>query len=368
MYSKQLADQWKELIVGQDHAIDKIVPYIVRYKAGLNAASRPIGNFFLLGPTGTGKTRTAETLAEVLHKDEKKVLKIDCGEYHLEHETAKLIGAPPGYLGHRDTQPLLSQQKINAAASDKCDISIVLFDEIEKAHTSFWRLLLGMLDKASLRLGDNQTVSFEKSIIFLSSNIGAKQMYDSMNHKLGFGGPTVNDRSLEKISTMEMSKKFPPEFPNRLDETITYHMLDEAALLAITELEIRKVQIHILNRLGVKTFHLVYGKDVIQFLMERGTSKQYGAREIKRQITRHLWNPLSDDFVDGKIKPGSHVYCRVQDEKIVWDVQLPPFVIAEDGSVSFIDTHQAPLEGLCGVCGADTAGMCGNREDCPYTP
>ena len=336
MHSKQLADQWKELIVGQDHAVDKIVPYLTRYKAGLNSASHPIGNFFLLGPTGTGKTRTAETLAEVLHNDEKKVLKVDCGEYHLEHETAKLIGAPPGYLGHKDTQPLLSQARINAVASEKCDISIILFDEIEKAHSSFWRLLLGLMDKATLRMGDNQTVSFEKSIVFMSSNIGAAEMNASMNTPLGFPG-AKNNTSFEKIGKVQMSKKFPPEFPNRIDETITYHVLDANALRAITTLEIKKIQNLILNRLGVRTFHLVYGRDVIDFLSQEGTSQQYGARELKRTISRYLLNPLSDAFLDQDIKPGCQVFCRVENSTITWDVTEPQFIIGDDGSIIFND-------------------------------
>jgi ATP-dependent Clp protease ATP-binding subunit ClpA len=315
------------------------------------APSHPIGNFFLLGPTGTGKTRTAETLAEVLHNDEKKLLKVDCGEYHLEHETAKLIGAPPGYLGHKETQPLLSQPRVNAVASEKCDISIILFDEIEKAHASFWRVLLGVMDKATIRLGDNQTVSFEKCILFLSSNVGAKEMSDMFLTRMGFPGATAN-QSLEKIGASAMSKKFPPEFPNRLDETITYKTLDDAALTAITTLEIKKVQNQILSRLGVRTFHLVYGKDIIQFLTERGTSKQYGAREIKRTLARYLWNPLSNDFVDELIRPGCYVYCRVENDAIVWDVQEPKFVIGPDGNVIFNDGEVPPP--ICGDCGSSS--------------
>jgi ATP-dependent Clp protease ATP-binding subunit ClpA len=366
MYSKQLADQWKELIVGQDHAIDKIVPYIVRYKAGLNSTSRPIGNFFLLGPTGTGKTRTAESLAEVLHSDERKILKVDCAEFNLEHETSKLVGAPPGYLGHKDTQPLLSQNRINGVASTNCDISIVLFDEIEKANPAFWRLLLGVLDKATLRLGDNNTVSFEKAIIFMSSNVGAKEMYDSVYQSFGFSKPVDDpalNRSFEKIGAVQMGKKFPPEFPNRLDETITYHMLDEVSLTAITSLEIKKVQNQILNRLGVRTFHLVYGKDVIDFFTHEGTSTKYGAREIKRTITRHLWNPLSDQFVDEKIKPGCHVYCRVENDKIIWDVKSPQFVIGDDGKITYNDVEV--VNGVCSMC-KQIPGGCNNRQGCPY--
>ena len=165
-----------EKVVGQAAAIEAIVPYVQMYQAGLAPEGRPAGVFLLLGPTGTGKTRTVEALAEVLHGSAKNLLKVDCGEFQMEHEVAKLIGAPPGYLGHRETQPMLTQQKLNAVTSEKCSLSLVLFDEIEKAAPSMTRLLLGVLDKAVLRLGDNTTVNFERTLIFMTSNLGARGM------------------------------------------------------------------------------------------------------------------------------------------------------------------------------------------------
>ncbi len=168
-------------VVGQPDATRVIVPYIQMFQAGLAPEGRPVGVFLLLGPTGTGKTKTVEALAEVLHGSEKNVLKVDCGEFQMEHEVAKLIGAPPGYLGHRETQPMLTQQKLNAVTSEKCSLSLVLFDEIEKAAPSMTRLLLGVLDKGVLRLGDNSTVNFEKSLVFLTSNLGAREMLREIN-------------------------------------------------------------------------------------------------------------------------------------------------------------------------------------------
>src|SRR6516165_12308051 len=163
-------------VVGQPNVIDALVPCIEMFQAGLAPENRPVGVFLLLGPTGTGKTRTVEALAEALHGSPRNILKIDCGEFQMEHEVAKLIGAPPGYLGHRETQPMLTQQKLNAVTSEKCSLSLVLFDEIEKAAPSMTRLLLGVLDKGILRLGDNSTVNFEKSLVFLTSNLGAREM------------------------------------------------------------------------------------------------------------------------------------------------------------------------------------------------
>src|SRR6516165_4982089 len=173
-------------VVGQPNATRVIVPYIQMFQAGLAPEGRPVGVFLLLGPTGTGKTKTVEALAEVLHGSEKNVLKVDCGEFQMEHEVAKLIGAPPGYLGHRETQPMLPQQKLNAVTSEKCALSLVLFDEIEKAAPSMTRLLLGVLDKGLLRLGDNSTVNFEKSLVFLTSNLGAREMMKEINPDFGF--------------------------------------------------------------------------------------------------------------------------------------------------------------------------------------
>jgi energy-coupling factor transporter ATP-binding protein EcfA2 len=206
------------------------VPYIQMFQAGLAPEGRPVGVFLLLGPTGTGKTKTVEALAEVLHGSEKNVLKVDCGEFQMEHEVAKLIGAPPGYLGHRETQPMLTQQKLNAVTSEKCSLSLVLFDEIEKAAPSMTRLLMGVLDKGVLRLGDNTTVNFEKSLVFLTSNLGAREMMHEINPEFGFQSVKAAERKdltgkLQNIALVSVRKRFSPEFVNRIDCIITYQPL-----------------------------------------------------------------------------------------------------------------------------------------------
>src|SRR5947208_5125692 len=200
-------------VVGQPAATRVIVPYIQMFQAGLAPEGRPVGVFLLLGPTGTGKTKTVEALAEVLHGSEKNVLKVDCGEFQMEHEVAKLIGAPPGYLGHRETQPMLTQQKLNAVTSERCSLSLVLFDEIEKAAPSMTRLLLGVLDKGVLRLGDNTTVNFEKSLVFLTSNLGAREMMREINPEFGFQSVRPAERAaltnkLQNIGLNAVRKRF----------------------------------------------------------------------------------------------------------------------------------------------------------------
>src|SRR5579864_9514741 len=223
-------------VVGQRRAMAQIVPYVHMYQAGLAPEGRPVGVFLLLGPTGTGKTRTVEALAEVLHGSVKQVLKVDCGEFQMEHEVAKLIGAPPGYLGHRETQPMLTQQKLGAVTSENCNLSLVLLDEIEKAAPSMTRLLLAVLDKAILRLGDNTTVNFERTLIFMTSNLGATAMRKEIRPDFGFealmtrpnqtgglkapssaGELAAGERKglkkkLETIGMQAVRRKFSPEF------------------------------------------------------------------------------------------------------------------------------------------------------------
>src|SRR5918911_36806 len=214
-------------VVGQTAATRAIVPYVYMYQSGLAPEGRPAGVFLLLGPTGTGKTKTVEAIAELLHGSEKKVLKIDCGEFQMEHEVAKLIGSPPGYLGHRETVPMLNQQQLDSVSSESCDLSLVLFDEIEKAAPSMARLLLGILDKATLRLGDNTTVNFEKSLIFFTSNLGAREMMKEIRPDFGFQAAIPREREqlvgkLENVALAAVRKRFSPEFVNRIDAVVTY--------------------------------------------------------------------------------------------------------------------------------------------------
>jgi ATP-dependent Clp protease ATP-binding subunit ClpA len=305
-------------VVGQPNVINVIVPYVEMFQAGLAPENRPVGVFLLLGPTGTGKTRTVEALAEVLHGSSKNLLKIDCGEFQMEHEVAKLIGAPPGYLGHRETQPMLSQQKLSSVTSERCGLSLVLFDEIEKAAPSMTRLLLGVLDRGVLRLGDNSTVNFEKSLVFLTSNLGAKEMMREINPDFGFQSATtgaaredVSDK-LQSIALMAVRKKFSPEFVNRIDHVITYQPLNAESFAAITDHEIDNLQSHVNTRLGSRCFTIDVPFETRQWLIEKGTSPEYGARELKRTIHKNLTQPLATMVAKNQIEPSSRVVVELR--------------------------------------------------------
>lgn len=303
-------------VVGQDAATRVIVPYIKMFQAGLAPADRPVGVFLLLGPTGTGKTKTVEAVAEALHGSEKKILRVDCGLFQMEHEVAKLIGAPPGYLGHRETQPLLTQEKLDAVTSESCRLSLVLFDEIEKAAASLTQLLLGILDKATLQLADGNLVNFENSLIFFTSNLGAREMARETGPSLGFQPSTPRARTeltqkLESIALTAVRKRFSPEFVNRVDSVITYLPLEPESLSLILNHHIAELQNHVNTRLGPRNFTIDVTANSRDFLLLHGTSVEYGARELKRTIHRHLTQPLAAKVVAGQIDPGAHVRIEV---------------------------------------------------------
>jgi ATP-dependent Clp protease ATP-binding subunit ClpA len=307
-----LAARLEELLVGQPEAIDTIVPYVQMYQAGLSPEGRPVGVVLLLGPTGTGKTRTVEALAEVLHGSSKNLLKVDCGEFQMEHEVAKLIGAPPGYLGHRETQPMLTQAKVNAVASEENEISLILFDEIEKAAPSMTRLLLGILDKATLRLGDNSSVNFERSLIFLTSNLGAKSIQRANRPDFGFEAmlplkPFEDRAKLQSIGLAAVRHKFSPEFVNRIDSVITYKPLDRAACEIILDQILANFARLIHNRLGMRSFRLQCTVAGRSQLLDLGTSLEYGARELKRTVQRNFIQPVAALVAQGQVPAGTSV-------------------------------------------------------------
>lgn len=298
-------------IHGQPAAIETILPWVEMYLAGLAPAGRPAGIFLLLGPTGTGKTRTAEALALELHGSEKCLLRIDCGEFQMEHEVAKLIGAPPGYLGHRETHPMISQQKLIAATSEHCGLAIVLFDEIEKAAPSMLRLLLGVMDKATLHLGDNTTVNFEDSLILFTSNLGSREMMGEIRPEFGLpqipDDPGRLDRKIERAGLHAVRRFFPPEFVNRIDATVTYRPLTEQSVASILDQQVDRLRAHIRNRLGLRAFDLALTAAAKEFLLRRGVSAEFGARELNRTIQRYVAQPIAALVSGGRVWPDAIV-------------------------------------------------------------
>jgi len=325
-----IVDLLSEKIVGQQTAITGIASTIKTYQAGLAPLGRPAGVFLLLGPTGTGKTRTVEALAEILHNTMDKVVKINCGEFQSDHEVAKLLGSPPGYLGHKETKPLLTQDRLEEVTTPYCDLSIVLFDEIEKAAPAISKLLLGVLDKATLRLGDNTEVNFEKSLIFLTSNLGAREMMKELHPDFGFRPPTTDDTSgitkrLEGIALNAVRKLYSPEFVNRIDVVVTFQPLDSEALALILDQQIADLQQHVNSRLADNCFNIEISQESRAFLLEKGTSPEFGARELKRAIHRYLTQPLATLVIECKIKPRSTVRVTVNEAKdgLAFETEMP---------------------------------------------
>jgi ATP-dependent Clp protease ATP-binding subunit ClpB len=313
------------LIVGQDEAIEQIVNIYQMHITGLSAPGRPVGNFLFLGPTGSGKTRTVEATAEALVNNPRAVVKIDCAEFQHSHEIAKLIGSPPGYLGHRETHPLLSQEVIDQHHSETVKLSFILFDEIEKASDALWNLLLGILDKATLTLGDNRKVDFSKCMIFMTSNLGAAEMSALIAPKLGFNcnfnapeDVTVDEKLNDKLARSGVEaarRKFTPEFMNRIDKCVVFKPLGEAELSRILDLELAQVQNRIFESPNGRQFAITVSEAGKEFLLSQGTDIKYGARHLKRAIERLLVHPLSNLIATNQIAEGDWIKADLDPER-----------------------------------------------------
>jgi ATP-dependent Clp protease ATP-binding subunit ClpB len=314
-----LEESLRRMIVGQDEAIQQIVNIYQMHLTGMNAPGRPIGNFLFLGPTGSGKTRIVEATAEALLKNPRAVIKIDCAEFQHSHEIAKLIGSPPGYLGHRETHPLLSQEVLNQYHTETIKLSFVLFDEIEKASDALWNLLLGILDKATLTLGDNRKVDFSRAMIFMTSNLGATEMSALMAPKLGFhvgaarlkaAVGTVEEGMGDKMARSGMEaarRKFTPEFMNRLDKIVTFQPLGTKELKKILDIELNLVQQRIFNTSADRAFVFTLSDASKDYILEQGTDLKYGARHLKRAIERLLVQPMSNLIATDQVRGGDWV-------------------------------------------------------------
>jgi ATP-dependent Clp protease ATP-binding subunit ClpB len=309
-------------IVGQDQAVDKVVEIYQMFLAGLNPPGRPVGNLLFLGPTGSGKTRVVEALAESLFGDARACIKIDCAEFQHSHEIAKLIGSPPGYLGHRETHPLLTQEALNQWHTDKLKLSILLFDEIEKASDSLWQLLLGILDKATLTLGDNRRVDLSQCIIIMTSNLGAGEMTGLVDGGMGFATQKTEvdaklDEKISRTAVEAARRKFTPEFMNRIDRAVVFKTLRPEHLSQILEIELGMVQQRVLQAAGANQFVFNCTSKVKEYLLKEGTDPRYGARHLKRAIERNIVFPLANLVATGQVKLGDFVRIDLTGESLL---------------------------------------------------
>src|SRR5918996_1565023 len=305
-------------IVGQERAVRRMSGLYQIFLAGMNPPNRPIGTMLFLGPTGSGKTRVIEAAAEVLYADPNAVVKIDCAEFQHSHEIAKLIGSPPGYLGHRETSPMLTQENLDRMHNDDLKLTLVLFDEIEKASDALWQLLLGILDKATLTLGDNRRVDFSKCMVVLTSNLGAREMSELISGGIGFHSgkaaknpnDTEVDQKIYRTAVESARRKFSPEFMNRIDKVVVFRSLKEHHLRQILELELQAVQDRIMQGAGTK-FVFQCSDTAKDTLLKEGLDYKYGARHLKRSVERFLVYPLSNLVATGQIGLGDLVHIDI---------------------------------------------------------
>jgi len=357
--SQEFDSALRSRIVGQEEAVRAVVDMYQVFTAGMNSPGRPVGNFLFLGPTGSGKTRIVEATAEILFGDPRAVIKVDCAEFQHSHEIAKLIGSPPGYLGHRETHPLITQEALSQYHREDMKLSFLLFDEIEKASDALWQLLLGMLDKATLTLGDNRRVDLSQTVIFLTSNLGGGEITELMTGGMGFVQPHHKpndglDVKVERTAVEAARKKFSPEFLNRLDKVVVFHPLRDEQLEKILQIELEQVQRRVLETArGQFLFRLTTAAKT--FLLKEGTDTRYGARHLKRAIERHLVYPLANLLATEQVKLGD-VLC------IDWNAERGGLSFEREGEGAVIP---APLTLMPSVSAAAAVAHGGRAEEAP---
>ncbi|HZV60762.1 MAG TPA: AAA family ATPase [Candidatus Eremiobacteraceae bacterium] len=344
-------------IVGQDEGVQALVDLYQVFRAGLNSPGRPVGNLLFLGPTGSGKTRLVEAAAEILFGDAKAVTKIDCAEFQHSHEIAKLIGSPPGYLGHRETHPLITQEALATHHTEDLKLSFLLFDEIEKASDALWQLLLGMLDKATLTLGDNRRVDLSSTVIFLTSNLGGGEISELMSGGYGFiKSSDVSteglDQKVQRTAAEAARRKFSPEFMNRLDRLVVFHPLQREQLQLVLDIELGNVQKRVLET-AKRQFLFRATSAARDFLLQEGTDQRYGARHLKRAIERHVVYPLANLLATEQVSLGDMV-------RIDWDGEHKQLTFVREGEAAIVKPEPLISEEVTAALATD-----GKGEDTP---
>jgi len=353
--AKEFEDKLSARIVGQERAVRRMSGLFQIYLAGMNNPSRPIGTMLFLGPTGSGKTRVVEAAAEVLFGEPHAVVKIDCAEFQHSHEIAKLIGSPPGYLGHRETSPMLTQENLDKAHTDDTKLTFVLFDEIEKASDSLWQLLLGILDKATLTLGDNRRVDFSRTVVIMTSNLGAREMSEMISGGIGFAptktGKAQEDNEIDtkiyRTALEAARRKFSPEFMNRIDKVVVFRSLKEYHLRKILDIELYQVQARITESAGTK-FIFECTDEAKEFLLSEGIDLKYGARHLKRAIERFLVYPLSNLVATQQVETGDLVLIDFDEDskKLTFSKQSGKMIVSDAGDSTFDEELQRKSDAI----------------------
>ena len=303
----RLEEEMAKIVIGQKEAVSALCRALRRSRADLKDPKRPIGTFALLGPTGVGKTLLAKSLAETYFGDSKSLIQLDMSEYMERHNASRMIGSPPGYVGFEEGGQLTEQVR-------RRPYSVVLFDEIEKAHPDVMNMLLQILEEGKLTDNVGRVVNFRNTIILLTSNVGAELI--KKNSTLGFS-PIKDESSYEKMreKILEESKRvFKPEFLNRMDEIIVFRSLTKPDLLQILDLEIKKVS----DRLKHQKINLTFDEKAKDFLVEKGYDPTYGARPMRRAVERHLEDPLAEEILRGNLQETEPVLVTVEEGKIVF--------------------------------------------------
>jgi ATP-dependent Clp protease ATP-binding subunit ClpB len=336
-------------IVGQEAAIQAVTEIYQMFLVGMTPPDRPIGNLLFLGPTGSGKTYLVEVVAEALFGNKSAFIKIDCAEFQEHHEIAKLIGSPPGYIGHHQTPPLLNQESIDQWHTENLKLTLLLFDEIEKASEALWQLLLGILDKGTLTLGDNSHVNLSCCLIFLTSNLGASQMSDLVQGGIGFAphdalADNDLDSKIERTASEAARKKFSPEFMNRLDKVVVFHTLRPEQLERVLDLELAKVQKRIMDAIGQSHFTFRCLPEVKKWLLKEGTDPKYGARHLKRVIERRIVYALANLVATRQIASGECVEIALKpDGTLAFTKAISS--VAEESAAGLEVSHEENLGG-----------------------